>query len=123
MNAPRKKAAVAAYQSAFDEGKDVVSLLKADEKNYTDDEITEIIGAFEVKGKKVITGSQKYECWKAKPVYKFSISEETGEKEKKLEKVEKIGEKPISTHSMEERHADILNAQVDNSGVYYFTAK
>lgn len=65
---------------------------------------------------------KKYECWNAVPVYKFRFNEETGERERYLAKVDKVGFTPLYSTSIEPRHAESLNQQLEISGRYYFEA-
>lgn len=66
------------------------------------------------------TGLKKFECWQARPKYLFRMDPETGQQERYLAEVEKTGAKPLFTTHIEQHHADTLNAQVENSGQYYF---
>jgi hypothetical protein len=66
------------------------------------------------------SGLKKFECWQARPEYLFRMNPKTGEQERYLADIEKTGAKPLFTTHIEQHHADTLNAQVENSGQYYF---
>lgn len=63
---------------------------------------------------------KKFECWNAEPVYKHRFNPDTGKDDRYLVEVKKKGFQPRYVTNMEQRHADDLNAQVENSGFYYF---
>lgn len=128
-----KKSLVAKYAELKNSGvtkEEITDLLDSEDKIESKEDAAEILAELfadkapdgkKQDSKATGTSNKRYECWKAKPVYKFSINEDTGEKEKTLTGIDKVGDKPTSINSMEEKHAEILNSQVDNSGVYYFT--
>lgn len=135
MNANKKKAAVEKYTKLYATGVAVDELtkdIKADEKGYTDEEVAEIVEAITVP---VIAPAETgivpavddnpnalklFEKHRAKPIFKFRINEDTGVQERYLHTVEKLSAAPLMTTNIEQRHADELNSQVENSGEYYF---
>ena len=65
----------------------------------------------------------QFELWKAEAEYKFRFNEDTGQQERYLANVRKIGTSYINRTWIEQRHADELNTQVENSGFYYYPVK
>lgn len=129
-----KAAAVAKYSklvAAEASREEVQEAVTSDEKNFSADEVSEIMEALYAPVKDAGASGdplpekgnpnamKKFEKYQAKGVYKFRLNEDTGDKEQYLAEVTKLGA-PISTHNIEQRHADELNSQLDNSGFYYF---
>ncbi len=135
MNANKKKAAVDKYTKLYATGVSVEELtkdIKADEKGYSDDEVAEIIEAITTPAiAPTNTGvapapaddphtMKWFERHKAKPNFKYRVNEDTGAPERYLASIEKLSASPLSTTFIEQRQADELNAQLENSGEYYY---
>ncbi len=147
MNVKRKTSAVTRYQQSIAEGKsqaEITALLEADEKNYTPEEQKEILDVLFPEGdngagsdskddeekKKTKTppstpkndedplAVRKYAVYKAEPIYEYEIDRKTGDKVRVFKGVDKKGE-PFRHTNVEKRHADELNAQVENSKIWY----
>lgn len=134
MNKQVKQAAVQKFAKLHAAGASAEEVKKAISENFKKDEIDEIYAAIlaeepEEEEKEVVVEEKKKEVnpnelkkfkkYAAAPVYKYRIDENTGEKERYLDRVEKKGDL-ISIHMIAQRHADELNAQIENSGFYYF---
>jgi hypothetical protein len=63
--------------------------------------------------------SKEYECWNVTVTVTTPINLETGEKERKVT-FEKKGTEPARITVIDDRHADILNQQVENTKQYYY---
>lgn len=72
------------------------------------------------KKETVVSTMAKYGRHKVNLTFKFRVNEDTGEKEKYVSKMEKVSDRPLSTHNIEQHTADELNSQVEVSGYYYF---
>ena len=135
-----KASAVAKYSklvAAESTREEVMAALSEDEKAYSADDINEIMEALYAPAAPAPDAAPlaapseeadpsailKFEKHTAKPVFKFRSNEDTGAQERYLHSVEKTSSQPLSTHNMEQRHADELNGQLENSGFYYFPVK
>lgn len=120
MNAPRKKAAIAAYTEQFKAGEDVTALLAADEKKYTDAEIKEIVEALEAgdapkeDAKKPATLNKLYEEWKVKPVYEKQRAHD-GTMINVCTGFEKDAQKANRVTSVTPETAEVYNTQSENT--------
>jgi hypothetical protein len=63
--------------------------------------------------------TQPFELWDIRVDYKREQNPDTFEIETKPV-ITKKGDKPVRVTHIEQRHADILNAQAENSKQYYF---
>lgn len=62
---------------------------------------------------------KEFEVWRAEPIFKFRLNEDTGLQERYQANVELKGEKPISVTLIEQRQADELNSHLENSKLFY----
>lgn len=62
---------------------------------------------------------KKFGKFKATPIFKFRVNEDTGQSERYIADVKKDSETPIQITNIEQHHADTLNSQVEASGLYY----
>ena len=134
MNAQRKKSAVNKYGPQKELSKEeLIELLNSDEKNYTSEEVVEILEAiaeFEPdqqnnQGKeKPNTGSnKKFEEWKVIPEYKEITDAMDKVIGRKLVGFKKDAQAPIRTTSITQERADLLNSQSENTLVRLFEAE
>lgn len=63
--------------------------------------------------------SGDYEEWKVTISHKTILDDDLNKKVV-VTAIDKTGEKPIRTTRIESRHADALNAQVENRRTYYY---
>lgn len=125
MNAQRKKAAVKAYADQL-EGKskqDVIDLLNADEKNYTSDEVVEIVDElFSDKPgpqQKSSSLNRQYEEWKVKPLYEKQRGDD-GTMRNVCVGFEKDAQKHIRITNITPERAALLNMHSENTLVHLY---
>jgi len=129
MNKSVKQAAVSKYSKLHAAGASEEEVKKAISETFKGEEVDEIYAAILTPEKEPEQPKEekeadpnavkKFKKFAASPVYKFRINEDTGEQERYLHEIKKKGD-VISVHTIEQRHADELNSQVENSGFYYF---
>lgn len=128
MNTQRKKSAVNKYGPLNLTREVLVEQLNADEKNYTSEEVVEILEAlesYESPGpilEKPKGNNVKYEEWKVKPVYKDVKDGMDKVIGRKLSGFEKDAQKPIRSTTISPDRAELLNAQSENTLVRLYEA-
>lgn len=63
--------------------------------------------------------SQEFECWNVDIKVTKPIDPETGEHERKVT-ITKKGTDPARVTIIDQKHADVLNAQVENTKQYFY---
>lgn len=129
MNAQRKKSAVLKYGSQKDLPKqDLIDLLNSDEKNYTSEEVVEILDAieeFEAESPTAAaakSGNIRFEEWKVKPIFEKQRGDD-GSMRNVCTGFEKDALKPIRVTSITRERADLLNTQSVNTLVRLYEAE
>lgn len=134
MNAQRKKSAVMKYGDQKDLPKqELIDLLNSDEKNYTSDEVVEILqaieeykfenaGTQESKADKVKSVNAKFEEWKVKAIYEKQRGDD-GTMSNVCVGFEKDAQAPIRVTYIAREKADLLNMQSANTLVRLYEAQ
>jgi len=128
MNQNTKKAAVKKYGALKDDGQtkeQILDLLKADEKEFAEDEIAEIMDALFTEnsgqpGKP--NANKKFEEWKVKPIYEKQRGDD-GTMRNVCVRFEKDAQKFIRVTSISQERADLLNTQSENTLVRLYEAE
>lgn len=131
MNQNTKKAAVKKYGALKDEGQSkeqIFELLKADEKEFAEDEIAEIIDAlFTESGEQGQSNkpnaNKKFEEWKVKPIYEKKRVGDDGTMRNVCTGFEKDAQTYIRVTNISQERADLLNTQSENTLVRLYEAK
>lgn len=128
MNTQRKNAAVKKYGALNLPKEELVEQLNSDEKNYTSDEVVEILEAMESyqapeEKEKPKGNNVKYEEWKVKALYKDITDGLDKVIGRKLTGFEKDAQKPIRTTTISPDRAELLNTQAENTLLFLYEAK
>jgi hypothetical protein len=123
MNAKRKEAAIKAHLQTFQNAtseEEVLAAIKADAKNYTEDEIAEILEALPAAAVQKEQGANKPEPARKYEKWRVRFGEDGTMK--KVEPLDQDGEGNAVARTLELRHVETLNAQARNSNEYYYEA-